>query len=227
MSDFARFLPLSQRGGRDESGVSSDWSPQVSAALLQVAGLLDTLTADQWSSPSLREGWSVREQAGRLDWRLRAERRDRWRAILRLAASERVTPRMADEALSRRAALVPPDQLVASIRSLATAPHRRRPVSDLAEVVLHGYDIARPLARTIAFDPLSTGAVALARSLAAPVEIKAVLRGLELQATDAAWSVGRGPRRLASAEEIIRFLYARDADALRGPLAGAGDSPAD
>jgi hypothetical protein len=86
---------------------------------------------------------------------------------------------------------------------------------------VHGYDIAHPLGLTLAVAPTASGAVALRRSLIAPPGIKAVLHRRTLVATDAHWSVGRGPARPGTAESISLFLFGRGP--LPAPPAAASD----
>lgn len=53
------------------------------------------------------------------------------------------------------------------------------------------------------------GAVALGRAAAAPTEIRAVISGYALRATDAGWEFGRGPVLEATAAELLEFLGGR------------------
>ncbi|PRY69653.1 hypothetical protein B0I08_102330 [Glaciihabitans tibetensis] len=85
----------------------------------------------------------------------------------------------------------------------------RRSVADLSVAVVDSLDVARTAGKALTLDPVATGAVALARSLSAPVPIRAVLRDCLLHATDAGWSVGRGSTRNSSAGSIILFLWGR------------------
>ncbi|TXK19416.1 hypothetical protein [Homoserinibacter sp. GY 40078] len=52
----------------------------------------------------------------------------------------------------------------------------------------------------------AAGAVALGRAARATVEIRAVIGGHALRATDAEWSFGRGPMLEAPAAELLEFL---------------------
>lgn len=55
----------------------------------------------------------------------------------------------------------------------------------------------------------ASGAVALGRAAAAPTEIRAVIAGHALRATDAGWEFGRGPVLEATAAELLEFLGGR------------------
>ena len=74
--------------------------------------------------------------------------------------------------------------------------------------------------RHIAVDPLAGGAVAVARGLSAPVEIRAVVTARTLVATDAAWRVGRGPELPGTAAGIVLFLFGRGGPPKPGETAG-------
>lgn len=58
-------------------------------------------------------------------------------------------------------------------------------------------------------DATTSGAVALARALAAPLPIRAVVKGRTLRATDAGWEFGSGPEIAGTARELVLFLYGR------------------
>ena len=61
----------------------------------------------------------------------------------------------------------------------------------------------------------ASGAVALGRAAAAPTEIRAVIFGHSLRATDAEWEFGRGPVLEATAAELLEFLGGRSLNAPR------------
>lgn len=214
MDDFARHLPLSQRGERDEATVSSDWRPLIGGTLGTIADLLGSLPVEDWERASLCEGWRVRDVAGHLAWRVGSSTPHLVRTSARAVFREGVSPRRLVDTMARREAEAGPEQLVSRLRRIADdrLAHRgRRNVHELAEVVVHGYDIATALDRRLAFPPSVTGAVALARTVIAPLPVSAVTRARTLTATDAGWSVGRGPELGATAEAIILFLYGRTA----------------
>ncbi|HZK59214.1 MAG TPA: maleylpyruvate isomerase family mycothiol-dependent enzyme [Cryobacterium sp.] len=218
MADVAKYLPLSHRTTGDESGATSDWSGHIAATLNEIADLLAGLTPGQWESPSLCAGWRVRDVAGHIVWRIGSSNRDLVRTAARAYLGHFVDPNRAIDVVSRAEAEAAPAELVARIRQIAaekSAGRGRRGIIELTEAVVHGYDIAHPLGLTLAVAPTASGAVALRRSLIAPTGIKAVLHGRTLVATDAGWSVGRGPARPGTAESIVLFLFGR------GPLPAA------
>jgi hypothetical protein len=179
MSDIPRYLPLSQRPRHDESGVSGDWAPRVAAVLEVLAAF-----------PGAE--LSASDDVARLAWRLRANRRARLGARLR-----------------RREPLSMSDDQGAVLRAIAADSGRRRPLGDLASAVIVTLDLASAAQRPVGLDPVSLGAVAVARALNAPLPIRAVLGGVTLVASDGDWAVGRGPEQLAAGADIVRFLYGR------------------
>lgn len=212
MSEIARHLPLSQREARDESSVSSNWSPVIGGSLIVVADLLATLSPEDWERESLRSGWRVRDVAGHLVWRTRGgaltRALDGARAVIRQGAP----PNRIADWLSRRAAETEPDRLIEALREIADARlavRGRHRIDELTEVIVHGYDIAGALSAPLAFSPIATGAVALARALVAPMPIRAIIRHRTFVASDAGWRVGRGPELAASAQSIVMFLFGR------------------
>lgn len=207
MSDLSRHLPLSQRRGPDESGVTGDRRPETDAAVTIVLGVLESLAPDDWSAATQRAKWTVQDVAAHLAWRLSTPRMTRIRDYTALAASGPILPRDAPHALAARSTL-DPGSIVALLRS-ALSRTEKRPLADLAEIVIGGYDLARSTGRTVTFAAGSTGAVALARSLTAPTPIKGVIRSRRLVAVDAGWSVGYGSDLRSHAEDIVLFLVGR------------------
>lgn len=212
MPDIARYLPLSHRSGDDESAVTGDWRPHIAAGLGRIADLLDGLTPEQWATPSLCAGWSVRDVAGHLVWRVAGSTRDLVLGSLRAVRPGTLSPARIIDAVSRETATAEPAELVRRLRELAVAyaaGHGRKSVHELTEVVVHGYDLAVPLGLDPSFSPVETGAVAIARAAGGPAVTRAIVRGRTFTAADDGWSVGRGPATEAPARSIILFLFGR------------------
>lgn len=157
-----------------------------------VADLLDTLTPGEWATPSLCDGWTVREVAAHLTMAALTPTADALRAAWRARGSfDRI---MHDTAVERGRR--PTEQIVADLRStvgrrrLAPFTVWRDPLIDL---VVHGQDIARPLGRVVT-PPL--GAVRTSADWAwqrwFPFFAARRLHGLRLVADDVAWSRGQG-----------------------------------
>ncbi len=122
------------------------WST-VAAERLQLADLLQTLTPEQWATPSLCGAWTVREVAAHL--------------VLPHRPASQVLPRFALDMLrargrfaranvlgTARVAAWPTEEIVTGLRRAAksrfVAP-TLPPIAALAEVLVHGQDIRIPL----------------------------------------------------------------------------------
>ncbi len=189
MDDLARRLPLSMRDRGDESGISGDWSPRTRGILLQLADLAEELGTEGLERPSLRADRSLRQ-----------------------AAEEPL-------AALRRGAATDHDDLPAALRSAAIAlggDRRSRGVRPLCAAVVALLEVATALDERLELDPVTTGAVAVAQAYSGPLPARLLARERTLVATDAGWSVGRGPLIEAPAAAIILGLYGRAALPQRG-----------
>ena len=82
---------------------------------------------------------------------------------------------------------------------------RRVRIGDLGAALAEAWETQPGLS----VDATTSGAVALARALAAPLPIRAVVKGRTLRATDAGWEFGSGPEIAGTARELVLFLYGR------------------
>jgi hypothetical protein len=98
---------------------------------------------------------------------------------------------------------------------------RARPVklAELDRAVYAYLDLCARLDREPQLPPRAAGAVALGRAAAAPTEIRAVIAGHTLRATDAGWEFGRGPVLEDTAAALLEFLRGRGR---RAPAPPAG-----
>jgi hypothetical protein len=95
----------------------------------------------------------------------------------------------------------------AFFREIELARQRRRVrVQDLGRALVEAYELTGD---RLEVDPVVSGAVCLARTVAAPVAIRAVVRGRTLVATDAGWELGTGPAISGTARELVLFVYGR------------------
>jgi len=211
-ADLARYLPLSQRPRRDETTVTGDWSEQLATVLLQLADHLGTLSEADWLTPSIRPGFRVADVAGLAVWRTATPLLTRVRERLARAVRDRRRWSATELSLGHEAAAEGRAGVEEKLRSLAgrlTTDSSSRSVSDLAAAVLACYETSETVGAPIVVDPVASGAVALARSLSAPIEIKAVLKTRALVSTDGDWRVGSGTELRGTSAEIVLFLYKR------------------
>lgn len=182
-----------------------------------LAGLLATLTPEQWHTPSLCAQWSVREVAVHLvqatgPW---------WRFGVEAARSGfRFNAMMA--AMARRDTRTP-DEIVAALR--AAVGQRRRPpgtvpADPLMDILVHGQDIAIPLG-IVRRMPVAAAVVAAERlwGMRFPLRPQKHFAGLALIATDAPFAVGSGEPVSGAIGDIVLALAGRRPGllALTGP----------
>ena len=217
MSDVAKYLPLSQRGPEDESSVTGNWSTHVVATLGELAALLDRATPSQLDTAvqldtAAHSDSDVRTTVGHILWHLGRSRTQRARDLATMMVRGRMPRAAALRELSSSASPDSPAVCASALRErahLLGSSAQRSSISDLSVVVVDGYSIARALGASLTVDPIASGAVALARSLSAPVEVRAVLQDRALKATDASWTVGRGRELAGTASELVLFLWGR------------------
>lgn len=99
------------------------------------------------------------------------------------------------------------DRLSAAVA--AVKPGRRVRVPALGAVLAEALELAALAGRPLIVDSVTSGAVALDRSLRAPLPIRAVVKNRTIRATDADWEFGSGPELAGTAAAIVLFLYGR------------------
>lgn len=164
-----------------------------------VAGLLESLSPQEWRRPSLCARWTVREVAAHLTLQQLGPRDLLARMPILLRARGNLDRAIHDMAAAR-AGEADDARLVALIR--ASIGSRRRPnlgvtyLETLTDILVHGQDIAIPLGRDL---PMPAGPAAAAATRMwtmrwpRPFPVKRTLRGFRLTAGDADWSAGNGP----------------------------------
>jgi len=126
---------------------------------LTVAALLGDLNDQEWTQPSLCEGWTVRDVAAHLT----LQQNGPGQALAQIVRHPGGMNRMIHNAACRRAA-APTDELIAAIRGMVGSRKRNVGVSrleTLTDILVHGQDIAIPLGRHL---PTRTDAAAAAAS---------------------------------------------------------------
>ncbi len=176
---------------------------------VDLADFLDTLTPEQWETPSLCPGWTVREVAAHV-----TQSTTNWaRLSLELLRSgfrfNAMTLRFARE--DQRT----PEEITAAMRAMVGC--RRRPpgtaVADpLMDVLVHGQDIAVPLG--VARSMPAPAAVAVAERLwkmGFPFNARKRFPNVKFTATDANFSVGHGEVVRGPIQDIVMVLSGRPA----------------
>ncbi|MCT7656819.1 maleylpyruvate isomerase family mycothiol-dependent enzyme [Mycobacterium deserti] len=175
----------------------------------RLADLFDTVEAHRWDTPSLCEGWTVRDVAAHLTHSHMAKPRMALEAVrsgfrfnamvYRVAVQDNRTPHQITEALR-------------GMRGSRRRPPGTAECDPLMDVLVHGQDIAVPLGLELSMPP--DAAVVAARRLWGmrfPLNPRRRLRGIELAATDADFRVGDGRRVEAPIRDIVMTLAGRPA----------------
>ncbi|MEV6279054.1 maleylpyruvate isomerase family mycothiol-dependent enzyme [Nocardia sp. NPDC051832] len=186
---------------------------QIRNERLALADFLDGLSEAEWKQPSLCAGWTVHEVLAHLT----LSNRDTLRTVLvDVIRAKGNWDRANADAAIRRAAQFSPAELLAQLRAGA-GNHRRSPgagvLDPLADILVHGQDIARPLGRTLRPAP---------EQVIAPLEYvlgsmfygaKKRLRGKRLVATDVRWSHGDGAEEVrAPVVDLLLIATGRTVD---------------
>lgn len=192
----------------------------IDAQRADLADLLDTLTPQQWATPSLCAHWTVREVAAHLTHANAPWPRMAWEALRSGFRFDAMMLRLAQDDPR------PPDEIVAALRAMVG--QRRRPpgtaVADpLMDALVHGQDIAKPLGITRAMPP--DAALVVAERLWAmtfPFNPRKRFADIAFTATDAPFAVGHGRAVEGPLSDIVLVLSGR-----RAGLAGlTGDTAA-
>jgi uncharacterized protein (TIGR03083 family) len=187
----------------------ADLQPAVAAEFLALADLLDTASDAQWDTPSLCEGWRVREVIAHMTMAARYSEEE-FMAELRRCDFD--FTRLSNQIASRDAGL-PTGELVASLR--ADVMHQWTPPGGgwhgaLNHVVIHGLDVTVPLGVPrrspdetirVILDDLTEGGV--------HGHFGTGIEGRSLRATDLDWSYGSGPALRGPAEYLALALCGR------------------
>jgi uncharacterized protein (TIGR03083 family) len=198
----------------------ADLQPLVAADYVALADLLEGLSPQRWDTPSLCEGWRVREVVAHVTMPARYGQ-EAFMAELSDCGFDFTT---LSNRIAARDAELPVAELVSNLRD-EVLHHWTPPDSGyqdaLSHVVIHGLDIT----------------VALGEPRRSPdATIVAVLNGLTaggghahfgtnivrrtLEATDADWSYGSGPLLRATAEDLVLHICGR-----RVPTGRLGGDP--
>jgi uncharacterized protein (TIGR03083 family) len=186
---------------------------------LSLADLFDDLSAAEWETASLCDGWRVRDVAAHLTL---AQLGTFAAALATLRARGNMGRMIHDTAV--RQARLPVGQYAVLLRGMAGSRKKAPGVTDLEpliDVLVHGQDIAIPLGRT---RPMPTQAAAAAAARVWPdlwpFRARRKLAGFRLAATDHPWSAGEGQRVEGPIAAILLLLTGRGAALAQ--LSGAG-----
>jgi uncharacterized protein (TIGR03083 family) len=187
----------------------TDLQPVVAAELVSLADLLAAASDAQWDTPSLCQGWRVREVIAHMTM---AARYSEPEFMAELQRCDFDFTRLSNEVAGRDAGL-PAGELVANLRSDVMrhwAPPGGGYHGALNHVVIHGLDVTVPLGVPrrppdhtirVVLDDLAQGG--------GHAHFGTVLDGRRLEACDLDWSYGTGPVLRGAAEDLALAMCAR------------------
>lgn len=173
------------------------------------ADLLATLRPEQWDEPTLCDGWRVREVVAHTTMPFRTSS---GRMLVELAKARGDFNRMADQCARRDAARLSAAELLASLRD--NIAHPWKPPGGgthgaLSHDIVHGLDITVGLGleRQV---PLERVTMVLTGMRPKNIAFFGTdLAGVELRATDLAWSHGTGTPVCGLAQDLLLVLCGR------------------
>jgi uncharacterized protein (TIGR03083 family) len=169
-----------------------------------LAGLLSTLSAEEWEVPSLCDGWRVRDVVAHVLYDTIPPHRYLQVAVRGQFSVDRVNNLLVDE---QRA--TPTAELLARLeRSIGRGPFARvAPASALADLLVHHQDIRRPLGRS---REIPEERLLMVLDHPDPFAFPwRNTRGLRFVATDVDWAKGRGPELRGPGESIVLATVGR------------------
>jgi uncharacterized protein (TIGR03083 family) len=205
----------------------ADTWAMIHAERARVADMLEGLTAEQWQSDTLCQGWNVHMVAAHM---MNAGEQSTSKFFRGLLASGMRFNVMMDRQ-ARESATLSPREIIERIRARTTTTNKppAATMAMLGEVVVHGNDIRQPLG--IEDDTSAKAKIAcldMFKGSNFPLPAKKAITGLRLNATDADWSHGTGPDVNGPLVALLLAVATREAPAtlsgdgvatLRGRLA--------
>ena len=183
--------------------------PAVAAEFTSLADLLAAASDAQWDTPSLCDGWRVREVVAHMTM---AARYSEAEFMAELRRRDFDFTRLSNE-VARRDASLPADELVANLRSdvmQGWTPPGGGYHGALNHVVIHGLDVSVPLGVPrrspdetirVVLDDLAQGG--------GHAHFDIVINGRRLEASDLDWSHGSGPVLRGAAGDLALAMCGR------------------
>jgi uncharacterized protein (TIGR03083 family) len=184
--------------------------PMVHAERRSLAGFLDTLTPQQWATPSWCDKWNVQEVVGHIAAAGNVTVPHFFLGIVKAGFNFN---KFVETDVERFGAGTPEQtraRFDAIIESNATPPAPNSGCVALGEVMVHGEDILRPLG--LRGEHPAEHLVALAefyKTAGPPLGAKKRIVGLKLRATDVGWSHGEGPEVAGPCMSLILAMVGR------------------
>jgi uncharacterized protein (TIGR03083 family) len=187
----------------------SPW-PTIHAERDALANDLAGLTDEQWATPSLCDGWNVREVLAHVTGAANMTPPAFFGKML--AAGFRF-PVFANKEIARQIGASPAETLSNFKASISSTKHPPGPIDTwLGETLVHAEDIRRPLGITHAYPPDAVKRVAdFYKGSNLLIGSKKRIAGLTLRATDTDWTTGSGPEVSGPAIALVMAMTGRRA----------------
>ena len=188
---------------------SNPW-PTIHAERTALAADLESLADQQWDTPSMCEGWSVREVLGHMT---ATAAMTQGKFFAKLIGSGFRFNAMSDKEVARQVEGSPADTLARFKEHASSTTHPPGPLDSwLGETLVHSEDIRRPLgiSRPYPLDAV-TRVADFYKGSNLLLGGKKRIAGLTLRATDADWSTGTGPEVAGPALSLMLVIAGRPA----------------
>jgi uncharacterized protein (TIGR03083 family) len=187
-----------------------DLMPMVHAERRSLAEFLDTLTPEQWKTPTACDKWDVQDVVAHLTAAGNITAPHFFAGFVRTGFN---FDKFVEGDL-RTYAVGTPDEVRERFNAIIDS--NRKPPGpayvSLGEVMVHGEDIRRALGHTGEHPPEHVATLAeLFKKAGAPVRAKQRLAGLKVRATDVDWSTGDGPLVEGPGMSVLLALTGREA----------------
>ena len=188
---------------------SSPW-PTIHAERKALASDLESLSDEQWNTPSLCAGWSVRDVLAHMS---ATAAMTPPKFVGKMIASGFRFNSFANKEIARETTGSPAETLAVFKQRADLSSHPPGPGDTwLGEVLVHAEDIRRPLriSRTYPVESL-TRMIDFYRGSNLLIGGKKRAAGLTLRATDADWSAGTGPEVAGPSLSLMMAIVGRQA----------------
>jgi uncharacterized protein (TIGR03083 family) len=201
--------PADTEEGDDMADESKTWD-LIHAERAALIDVLETLTPQQWATPSLCGNWTVHTVAAHI----LAGAEQTPGAFVRRFASNVFRFNTMVERDARHLSVLEPGEIIERLRARTTTTNRPpAPVmAMLGEVVVHGADLRQPLGISgTTAPPAVIACLEMYKTANFPVGGKRRIRDLRLVATDVEWSYGNGPEVVGSGQSLLLAMTGREA----------------
>jgi uncharacterized protein (TIGR03083 family) len=199
--------------------VKQDRWPMIHAERAALAADLEGLNAEQWSTPSLCDGWTVQDVLGHMTATAKISH---GAFFPKLVSSGFSLKKMQAKDIAAETAGSPTDTLARFKAEVNSSKHPPGPNDTwLGETLIHAEDIRRPLGIKHAYPTGAAVQVAdFYKGSNLVIGAKKRIAGLKLQATDIDWSTGDGLEVSGPIVALVMAMTGRKA--ALADLTGAG-----